>query len=92
MPDVETRTGLAAGIGYAFRLGNGGFAFQPELLYVQKGGKFGDDGTLKIDELDLPLAAGHVGITTRSGLITRPLRERFGNKPIRIIVCAPAPR
>jgi hypothetical protein len=55
VPDVETRTGLAAGIGFGFRLGDGRFALHPELLYVQKGGKFGDAGTLKIDELDVPL-------------------------------------
>jgi hypothetical protein len=54
-PDVDTRTGLAAGVGFGFRLGEGKFALNPELLYVQKGGKFGDAGTLKIDELDVPL-------------------------------------
>src|SRR4029453_15570130 len=55
LPDVETRTGGAAGVGFGFQLGKGRFALNPELLYVQKGGKFGDAGTLKIDELDLPL-------------------------------------
>jgi len=58
-PDVNTRTGLAAGLGFAFQIGNGVFALHPELLYVQKGGDLGGDGggSLKIDELDLPLLA-----------------------------------
>jgi hypothetical protein len=55
VPDVETRTGVAAGVGFGFQLGDGRFALHPELLYVQKGGKFGDAGTLKISELDVPL-------------------------------------
>ena len=56
-PDVSNKTGFAAGIGFGFKLGSGTFALHPELLYVQKGGEFGDDAKLKIDELDVPLLA-----------------------------------
>ena len=56
-PDVSNKTGFAAGIGFGFKLGSGTFALHPELLYVQKGGEFGSDSKLKIDELDVPLLA-----------------------------------
>lgn len=55
VPDVSNRTGLAFGIGYGFPLGSGAFSLHLEALYVQKGGDLGDDGTLKIDELDFPI-------------------------------------
>ena len=56
-PDVGNKTGLALGIGFGFKFGSGAFALHPELLYVQKGGEFGNDQKLKIDELDVPLLA-----------------------------------
>jgi hypothetical protein len=56
-PDVSNKTGVAAGIGFGFKLGSGTFALHPELLYVQKGGDLGGGENLKIDELDVPLLA-----------------------------------
>jgi len=55
LPEGDTRLGAAVGLGFGFQFGEGKFALHPELLYVQKGGKFGDAGTLRIDELDFPL-------------------------------------
>jgi outer membrane protein with beta-barrel domain len=57
VPDVSNKTGLAVGVGFGFKFGNGTFALHPELLYVQKGGDLGASGDLKIDELDVPLLA-----------------------------------
>ena len=54
VPDVKNQTGFAAGVGWGIPFGKR-LDFYPELLYVQKGAKYGDDAALKIDELDLPL-------------------------------------
>ena len=55
VPDVSNQTGFAFGLGYGFPLGKGAFSLQLEALYVQKGGDLGDEGSLKIDELDFPI-------------------------------------
>lgn len=55
VPDVSNQTGFAAGIGYGFPLGGKAFSLQLEALYVQKGGDLGGAGSLKIDELDVPI-------------------------------------
>ena len=55
VPDVSNQTGFAFGVGYGFPLGKGAFSLQLEALYVQKGGDLGDEGSLKIDELDFPI-------------------------------------
>jgi hypothetical protein len=57
VPDVSNRTGFAGGVGYGFRLGGELLSLRAELFYVQKGGDLGDEGTLEIDELNVPLLA-----------------------------------
>jgi hypothetical protein len=54
IPDVDTRTGFAAGISLGLPLGSS-LRLQPELLYVEKGGKFANDQTLEINELNVPV-------------------------------------
>jgi hypothetical protein len=55
VPDVSNQTGFAIGLGYGFPLGTGAFSLLLEALYVQKGGDLGAGGSLKIDELDVPI-------------------------------------
>jgi opacity protein-like surface antigen len=52
-PDLEGQTGWAAGIGMGFKFG-GILAFQPELLWVQKGAQSGD-ASLKVNYAEIPL-------------------------------------
>jgi hypothetical protein len=57
VPDVSNQTGFAFGVGYAFRMGGGAFSIVTEALYVQKGADLGSQGSLDIDELDIPILA-----------------------------------
>ena len=54
IPDVGTRTGFAAGLSLGLPIGTS-LSLRPELLYVQKGGKFANDETLEINELNIPV-------------------------------------
>ena len=53
VPDVKTRTGFAAGLSLGLPMGQ--IQLRPELLYVQKGGKFANDQTLELNEINVPV-------------------------------------
>jgi hypothetical protein len=54
VPDVDSRTGFAVGLGYGWKLGNI-FEIRPEAFFVQKGGEFANVGTLELNELNIPI-------------------------------------
>jgi hypothetical protein len=54
LPEVNTRTGFAVGLSLGLPFGQIA-SLRPEVLYVQKGGTLANDGTFKLDELNVPL-------------------------------------
>lgn len=54
LPDVDIRTGFAVGLSLGLPMGAIA-SLKPEIYYVQKGGKLSNSGTLKIDELNVPV-------------------------------------
>jgi len=56
--NVSSKTGFMGGLFVAVPLGNAGFAFEPELLYANKGGKYSfstTSGTLSLNYFSIPL-------------------------------------
>lgn len=54
LPDLDTKTGMAAGLSFGLPL-NDVIELRPEVLYVQKGGKFATDDSFTLNELNIPL-------------------------------------
>lgn len=54
--ELDSRTGLMAGVYFNFPITNSPVSIQPEVLYTQKGYKIGDDA-IKLDYIEVPVLA-----------------------------------
>jgi opacity protein-like surface antigen len=54
--DVNSRTGIMAGVYFNYALSNSPISIQPEVLYTQKGFETGDD-TYRFDYIEIPVLA-----------------------------------